>query len=502
VNSDSLFEKRIGTLLRWRKRKRLFSLMVWFLALSLILNAVALGFQKIFYSLWDDIFITLVLTLISLGLALLRHLLTQKNFLSELIEIDSRLQLKERLSTAFEYRQSGRESRFREGLLTDAGKVLEGLPKNKLYPNSFSVVYILIPLFAFIIFSLLLFDISLPKPKRVTTQERLALIGKEIDRFSKEKIRDTKERKDQSLGEPYRQLEEIAKDLQTQSWKQEKLLLALGEMKKEALAERLRLTRKLEKELNADSSPGPANPFSLPEEITTTKDLEKVTAQLKDLFDGSLPESIAKDISRIGEKLELEQFLEKTMNLAIPSEPAGDERSHLSKREKGYAVEGETREKLEKQPSGEARSLLALEKEQAKLPIPPKAGQGQEDVRKAGGKPQGREYDEGFTAGSSKGTGERLLPFELKGGKGPSFKEGGGHSGSEPGSSFQVRALPLFGKTKNGQEEIPQEIPASYRREMEAALHKEKIPQEYREYIKHYFLSLRQEKGKKQDDKN
>jgi hypothetical protein len=37
---------------------------------------------------------------------------------------------------------------------------------------------------------------------------------------------------------------------------------------------------------------------------------------------------------------------------------------------------------------------------------------------------------------------------------------------------------------------------------MEAALLKEKIPREYRETIKNYFLSIRPEKGKKQDDKS
>ena len=252
--------------------------------------------------------------------------------------------------------------------MADAGKVLEGLPRNKLYPLGFSPAYVLIPLFAFILLGLCLFDFSSLNPAGEKTRERLARAGKAIERFSKEKIRETIGLNDPSLGEPYRQLEEIAKDLQNQSLKPEKLLLTLGEMKKEALAERLRLTRKLEKELNGDGTPGPANPFSLPKELTTTKDLEKLTEQLKDLFEGSLPESIGKDIARIGEKLELEQFLDKTINQAIPSEPTGDERSLLSKREKGYTGEGETREKSGKQPSGETRSFLALEKEQTRLP--------------------------------------------------------------------------------------------------------------------------------------
>jgi hypothetical protein len=502
MNKDSVFEKKIGTLLRWRKRRRFFFFLLWFLAFFLTLNSLALGIQKVIHFDRGRPYLYWVLTLVSFGMALGFHLLTPKNLLSDLIEMDSRLKLKDRLSTAFEYLQSGRKSPFREKLLSDAGRVLEELPRKKLYPLRFSWAYVLIPSLTLFLSALILFDFSPLKPTGEKTKERLARVGQAIEKFSKEKIGETSGMIDQSLGEPYRQLEEIAKDLQNQSLNQEKLLLALGEMKKEALAERLRLTRKLEKELNGDGSPGPGDPFSRPKEQTTTENLEKMTEQLKDLFDGSLPESITKEISRIGEKLELEKFLDKTINLALSSGPAGEERSFLSKGEKGHNEEGESREKSGKYPSGEARSPLALEKEQARVPMTPKAGQGLEDDRKTGKRPPSREDNEGFTAGSSKGTGERLLPFELKGGKGPSFREGQDPSRTEPGSSFQVRALPLLGKTKDGREEFLPEIPASYRREMEAALLKEKIPPEYREYIKHYFLSIRQEKGKKQDDRN
>jgi hypothetical protein len=228
VNGDSLFEKWIVTLSRWRKRRRFFSLMAWFLAFSLILNTFAFGFQKVFHFARGNIYLYLILTLVSFGIALWFYLLAPKDFLADLIEIDSRLKLKDRLSTAFEYRQSDRKSRFREGLLTDAGKVLEGLPKNKLYPIGFSPAYILIPLFAFILLGLCLFDFSSLNPAGEKTRERLVRAGQAIEKFSKEKIRETTGLNDQSLGEPYRQLEEIAKDLQNQSLKPEKLLLTLG----------------------------------------------------------------------------------------------------------------------------------------------------------------------------------------------------------------------------------------------------------------------------------
>jgi hypothetical protein len=502
VTGDSEFEKKVATLLRWKKRSRLFSSMVWALALSLILNAFALGFKKVFHWPENDLFIYLALTLIAFGLGLIFHLLPPKDLLLDLIEIDSRLQLKDRLSTSFEYWQSGRPSRFRERLLSDAGGVLDRLPRKKLYPPRFSVSYVLIPFFAFIIMGLLLFDFSPPQFKRETTPEGLARVAAEIKKFSKEKILEAIARNDQSLGEPYRQLEEMAKDLQNHSLKQEKLLLALGEMKKEALAERLRLTQKLEKELNAGGSPSQGNSFSLPQESATPQKLEKMTEQLKEFFDGSLPDSITKDISRIGEKFELEQFLEKTLSMAIPSEPGGDERLPGSKKDKAYVAKGETREELKRNPSGEAKAPLSPEKDPTRVPGSPKAGPGMEDNREAGKKSQHDKNDDPYTAGSSKGTGERLVPYELKGKKGPSFKEEGGPTNSDPRDSFQVRALPSFGKTKNNREEILQEIPARYWEEREAVLLKEKIPQEYREYIKHYFLSIRQEKGKKRDDKS
>jgi hypothetical protein len=502
VKSDSVFEKRISTLLKWRKRKKLLSLLVWSLALALILNAVALGFQKVFYLRWDGgCLLYLVLILISFGLALGFHLLPRKNLLADLIEIDSRLELKDRLSTAFEYLQRGRNSSFREQLITDAGRVFEGLPRDKLYPHGFSAAYVLIPLFTMIIIGLFFFDFSPSNhPKGERTQVRLVGVGKEIERFSKEKIREIREKDDQSLGEPYRQLEELAKGLQNQSLRLEKLLLALGEMNKEALAERLRLTRKLEKELNAGSSPG--NPFPLPQEITTPKDLERLTDQLKDLFDGSLPDSLAKDLARIDENLQLEQFLEKTAKLAISPGPPGNEQFLLSKREKSYPGEGETGDKSEKLPSSKTLSPMASEKEPTSSPGPPKPGQGEEEGSTSGKRPQRQEGDDFSTIGRGKGTGEKLTPFELKMGKGPSFKEGGAPSGTDPGSTFQVRTLPLFGKTKNDQQENLTEIHVPNREELEAVLQKEKIPQEYREYIKQYFLSVRQEKGKKQNEKS
>ncbi|MBI4768025.1 MAG: hypothetical protein HY787_26095 [Deltaproteobacteria bacterium] len=164
MNSDSVFEKRIGTLLKWRKRRRLFFFLVWFASFFLILNSLALGLQKAFHFDWGHFYLYWVLTLVSLGMALGFHLLTREKLLADLIEMDSRLRLKDRLSTAFEYQQSGRKSQFRERLLTDAGRVLEELPKNKLYPPRFSAAYVLIPSLALIMTGLSLFDFSPPKP--------------------------------------------------------------------------------------------------------------------------------------------------------------------------------------------------------------------------------------------------------------------------------------------------------------------------------------------------
>jgi hypothetical protein len=502
VNLDSNFENSINTLLVWRKRRRLLSFLIRTLTFSLILNALALGFQKMGYVGWNGVWIYFILIVPSLGFALVLQHLTSKNLLSDLIEIDSRLLFKDRLSTAYEYRQSGKKTLLKEKLFADAGRALGGLSKNKLFPIGFSSSYILIPLASFFIFSLLLFDWSLPQSQGETTPEKLAWIGKEMEKFSKEKIVETKALEDRSLGEPYLKLEELAKELQNQSLKREKLLLALGELKQAAEAERLRITRKLEQDLNAGPTPGNAGAFSLSKEITTPKDVEKLAERLKDLFDGTLPDSLAKDLSRLRQKLQLEQFLESTEDQAASPGPAGEERFLLSKREKVFTGENAQRENSGKIPSLDTKPSFSKGKDQTKIFGPPESEPGKGEKPQDGKGTQDREDDRPFTAGRGRGTGEKVLPFEFKGGKGDSVKERGAPSSTESESAFQVRTLPRFGKPKEDREGIVPQIPASYRQEMEAVLHKEKIPREYRDYIKNYFLSIRQEKGKKQNEKS
>ncbi len=308
---------------------------------------------------------------------------------------------------------------------------------------------------------------------------------------------------DQSLGEPYRQLEEIAKDLQSQSLKPEKLLLTLGEMKKEALAERLRLTRKLEKELNADSSPGPANPFTLPKELTTTKDLEKLTEQLKDLFEGGLPESIAKDISRIGEKLDLEQFLDKTINQAIPSEPTGDERSLLSKRGKGNSGEGETQGKIRKTTfrRGQVLSCPGKGTDQA-----PHASHGRDKGRRKNGRrvndPRAGRTTMASQPERQRERGKGSCPLNSRGERVPPSKKGRGLQARNRDPLSRYEPYPFLEIRKMAGRKSRRISPLPIEEKWKRLYLKKRFPRSTGNTIKHYFLSIRQEKGKKQDDKN
>ncbi len=502
MNLVSDFENSLNTLLAWRKRRRFLSFLGLTLTFYLIVTALALGFQKIGYIGWVGVWIYLILVLPSLGMALILQRRTSKTIQSDLIEIDSRLRLKDRLSTAYEYRQSGRKTLLKENLFTDTGKALKGLSRNELFPIGFSPPYILIPLASIFILSLLIFDWSLPKPQVDKMSEKLAWIGKEMERFSKEKIFESKTMEDRSLGEPYRQLEELAKDLQNQSLKKEKLLLSLGEMKQAAQAERLRITRNLEKDLNTGSTPGNAAATPLSKEITSPKDVEKLAERLKDLFDGALPDSLEKDLSGIRQKLQLEQFLENTEDQARSPGPAGEERFLLSKREKAFSEKDTPLEKPGKIPSPDATPSFSGEKDKSKIFGPSEPKQGKGDIPQDGKGSQGRKDDRPYVAGRGKGTGEKLLPYEFKRGAESSLKEKSAPSSTGSDSSFQVRTMPHFGKPKEGQDKILPQISASYRQEMEAVLHKEKIPQEYREYIKNYFLFIKQAKEKKQNDKS
>jgi hypothetical protein len=150
-------------------------------------------------------------------------------------------------------------------------------------------------------------------------------------------------------------------------------------------------------------------------------------------------------------------------------------------------------DKLEKQATGELdrRALLDAQRFLEQLMKQGQGEKGESDVKVAG--PPGREPPDDGERAKNRGN----LP-----GKEPGKKEPGPSSLPEfqPGPTAQIkgllgegdsRGLVLKAKPSGGKSEVSQdEVIASYRRQAEAELNTERVPEELKETIKNYFLSL------------
>jgi len=477
----------------------MFSLFIWSSALALIFNTIALGILKSGYFQWNGISIYPTLILFSFAVTLFYLVRKKKDFLSELIEIDSRFQLKDRLSTAFEYHQSNRNSRFLGKLMADAGVIFGRIPKNEVYRNRFSVPYIIISLCAVFITILLFVDFSRSVPEEDRSPKRLAQIRMRMEKFSKDNFHEAVKKDDQSQAALYRQLDEIARELKKQSLSEEKLLHALGKIKNDARAERERLTLKLHNGLGGSSTVGPSGEAALQKETKTPKDVDKMEDQLKELFDENLPQSLSKDISNIRENLQIEQFVNMTIDQTKSSAKDRD-KMFLLEKEENVPQDNRAEKKSDRPSSGNNLASVPTDKEGTKQSMTPPSGRGKGNDERGNERHQGQESDEVYTAGSGKGKGEKQSPNKIQSAKGRFYRDQKSSSGPEQKYNVHVRSLPVMGKTNAKEEELSPDRLSPYQDAVEAVLKKEEIPVEYRNTIKNYFLSIGLRKGKKQND--
>jgi hypothetical protein len=484
VSTDQSFLVHISRLRRIIVRRLMRRCLVTTCLFSLILITIVLGIEKIGLFQWYGYSIHPFIVLIAFASSVLYTLRTKKAFLDELIGIDIRLDLKERLSTAYEYHQRGRRSLFVDLLIKDATHVLGLIKESQIFPTQFSPSHILIPVFATVMIVLLVKDFSPTAHKQDESWKGLTQIGIKIERYSKKKIQGGKERDKRSPNDLYQKMEKIAKELKNQSTTKERLLKSLGELRKEAEIERTLLAHKLHNELSLGDTSDTPMLNALKKEKINPNELSQIKEELKGLFEGEVPASISQEISDLNQSLQLEQFLGETESQVRSALKEDD--GFLLLDEKKQAVRGKDDKEMDKIIlSGQARASLQssrLGDERSTSSTPGKAKTGSEEGEKGG---KAVNDDQAFTAGKGQSDGKKKPPYPLNGSKRPALKDKGV---SGPGERYNVhvRSLPTIGKAKIEEEEIIR----PYRKEIEDVLKKEDIPLHYREYIKSYFLSI------------
>jgi hypothetical protein len=469
-------------------------LMVTFL-LSLMLNTLALGVQKIGLLRWEGYTVYPLLVFVSFAFSLLFGLRTKQSFMDELIEIDVRLGLKERLSTAYECHQLGRKSVFVDLLVEDATSLLGSIKAHEIFPRSFSSAHLMIPILVASIVILLSIDLTPNPTKGSATGERLKQIGLKMEKYSKRELQGIKEEGGKPRRDLSRHMENITRELKGQSMTEEGLLKSLAALAKEVEAERTQLAQRLEAELGLEDMLSTPMLKPLQKEKGSPNDLEQLREQLEELFEGEVPTSLSQDISSLDQNRRFEQFLKEIINEVGSALAVEDEFSSL-KEEKGVSLgmafeKGKT---TDKEISG-GRALAPLESNVANGEgyTTPVLGQAKAGSRESDERGQPPDVVPSYAAGRERSEGGTKPPYELRSSKGPVFKDRG-LPGQGDWYNVHVRSLPTIGKAGLKEEDIIR----PYQKELESALRKEDIPLHYREYIKNYFLSigLRQEENR------
>ncbi len=484
MRTDDQFSTRISKLRKLIIKRSMIRFLVVTFSLSLIFNSIALGVQKIGLFHWNGYSIYPLLVLIAFACSVFYSFRIRRSFLDELIELDARLVLKDRMSTAYEYQQLGRRSVFVDMLMKDAGRILGSIKESQIFPRQFSPAHLLIPLFTVVIVALILVDFGPSAPQHYRTGEKLKLIGIKIEKYSKRTIQDTKKPDKKLRKDLYKKMEKLAKELQTQSMTKKRLLKSLGALRKEAETESTVLARHLEAELSLGDTSSTPMLQPLQKEKITQDDVNQVKERLEELFDGKVPASISQEMSNLDQSLRLEEFLGEATDQVLSA--LKDEGDLFVEEKKKQAFGGEKSDETSKDAlSGQALVPLQSGKEGDKREKPPGQMQAKSGSKAPEEKGSTVDDDQPFTAGREKADGKRRSPYELKGAKGPPLKDKGI---SYPGDRFNayVRSLPTIKKAKLKEEEIMRH----YRTELESVLNKEDIPLHYREYIKNYFLSI------------
>jgi hypothetical protein len=432
-----------------------------------------------------------VLLIISAGIipaaAFLFALARRTKFLNILIDVDTRLKLQDRITTAYEYQRSGHKSIFLDLLMQDAAARLRRIGDKRILPEKFSFLHVLLVLILILNAALYFGDYFIsglnPMPGDREKIEKARALVRNFTMSRSESDEAKKAKRNDAFS---RKWEHLTKTIEDRNLTRDQLFSTLNRFLKEIQGEQTHLVDELDAKLNA------AGVDEMP--IQNIADLKKLSAgkleNLKKLLNRALnnriPEAIDQDIetmqnlysmkellSRILEDLDAdksytEQFAESQQN-----------ETHMSEDEK-YPETAEPFNKHSANPGGAKNTKPG----DADTTGQPDSDHFRGNDRRA---QEGLEFGEGFSpsAGHGKSTGKQKPGQDLERSPGPGIQE---KINAQQAKEYlvQIRSMTAIGESKIKEENILR----TYSREIESVLQKEDIPLNYREYIKKYFLSI------------
>jgi hypothetical protein len=408
---------------------------------------------------------------------------TRRNFLHVLVDIDRRLRLQDRLSTAYEYLKFKKEADFAELLMQDAAAALRRLKPRQLLPAGFSWRHL-------IFITLLLADAALYMTDYPVSRLKSARVEPKTIEHARALLQNyTFSRPENKTGPPTGRQAAFSKlgdQLADRSLTSEQRFAALDDTLKEVQAERQRLADALETRLKAAGIQGlsvrqiPAPENLLPDQAAKLKEL------LNRALNSRIPGAVNEDIESL-EKLEsIAKVLSRLMD---------DARKNLSEfTESGAPADDEIQ--ASQTAGGHDRDR---DDRLRSTPDDRNAGPDRSSPDRTGESGSGRPQDndgairddaglrEGISASAGRGEaeGEVKSSAEIEKSAGPAIPDKMASS-SVKSYLIHIRALPDSGEARLKEKDIRR----TYSRAVESILQKEDIPLNYREYIKNYFMSI------------
>jgi hypothetical protein len=290
-----------------------------------------------------------------------------------------------------------------------------------------------------------------------------------------------------SPGDVYaQQLEQLSNRLNDPALNPDALSASLNALLKGIHSEQARLADELSAQLNALRNEGlPVQPIPEPGKLSSLK-IERLKEFLKGALDNQITATLNQDLEALKEFSSLEELLSQIIDDLKENDSVTDEyaqsrpyKSQTSKHTKDLPETSEDGQHPETDGgiSNAKRGRVDATGSAVSDQSQDSGGDGADDAGLHD------KYD--LSAGRAKSAKQKKSRDEIEKSNGPGIQD---KLSSLPEKKYRlhIRSLSAIGESKLKEENIIQ----TYQQEIENILQKEDIPLNYREYIKHYFISI------------
>jgi hypothetical protein len=488
VSAESVFLGEISKLKRLVFIRFVFRTMLWVLLILLCACSIALFVESAGLLKFSD---SAALLIVSAGIfpavAFLFALARRPKFLNILIDIDTRLKLRDRITTAYEYQRAGHKSVFLDLLMQDAAARLRRLSDKHIVPEKFSLLHVVLVLMIILNAALFSGDYFIsafnPGPgerekieKARTLVRNFTMSRSESDRAKKAKRNDAYSRK----------WEQLKKTMEDRDLTRDQLFSTLNRFLKEIQGEQSQLADELGARLDAAGIDGmPTQNIGDLKKLSAGK-LENLKKLINRALNNRMPDDISRDIENMQNLYSMEKLLSRILEDFDANKSYAEK---LAESQQNETYTSEAANNPEKAEPFNKHSASPGEAESRKPGNADTAGQPGTDHFRGNDRraQEGMEFGEGSSpsAGHGKSTGEHKPGQELDKSPGPGIQDKINTAQAKK-YLVQIRSMTAIGESKIEAENVLR----NYSREVESVLQKEDIPLNYREYIKQYFLSI------------